>query len=287
MIYFCYPYRGTALPVLPDGARWIGGRGDLSVGHLDVENAGSGSLALEVAGLVNEWDVVVPVTEEAVLPVVAAARETGARSMGWGAALACTYRARQREVLPPELSPEWMTVPFEGHLKRATSEMGQGVLHIHRDDARLAPWMDGPFESILERHIDGPQFEITVLVDGAQRIRCGVPLRQHWAGLITSYERCPEHQGDLVRVARKVVGALGLRWCAACLELRLSKEGWKVVEVNGRLGWDPDPVQTGYAKGVFEGQSDLEALVEHLTTEPLEQSELQALTMRCEEVGVR
>ena len=104
----------------------------------------------------------------------------------------------------------------------------------------------------MEEYLDGPEFSVEML-DGEAVIVVGKHLGPHPDFLELGHD-VPAAVGvdlrrDLVATARAATLALGLTWGAAHVELRLTRSGPRIVEVNPRLAGGMIPIAVTAATG--------------------------------------
>lgn len=206
-----------------------------------------------------------PLTEDDVLPV--AFGPDVACKLPRHAAVNCTSRLALRVALAHTgLNPGWEPVPWgtgDRVVKAPASALSSGVRRIRENgETRLlrkyAPELAD--HGVIEEAVHGPQYEQDGFVlDGF--VRYFHPLLQHWDAAgerIVRYERlnpndwAGEFQYGLRAAVAVAVRAAGLDNCPFCCELRWQHHrGWKVIELNARLGedaglaalmWDADPL---------------------------------------------
>lgn len=206
----------------------------------------------------DEGEYVMPLTEEAVLPVAFGDWGDGKR-LSPEAALCCTSRYAQRMALKGTgLNPQWQIGPVwdDMVLKAPASAMNSGVWHLHPtwESQRLAEYAPNlSRRSVVEQYMDGPQYQVDGFVlDGRDFV--AVPIQQTWHGeYIAEYrsvkgEELPKVLQD---AAIRAVRAVRLDNCPFCVELRFHEGAPRVVEINARFGedprladvWDMDPVR--------------------------------------------
>ncbi|WP_028648819.1 ATP-grasp domain-containing protein [Nocardiopsis sp. CNT312] len=112
---------------------------------------------------------------------------------------------------------------------------------------------EGPGRALVEGYMDGPEFSVETFDDrvvGVTAKHLGEPPRfletghEHPAPLPADRERA------LGETALAALAALGLGWGPAHVELRLTTDGPRIVEVNPRLGGGMIPALVEAATGV-------------------------------------
>lgn len=269
MIYLAYPYEDPVVEEV-DGVRFVGhGLENLpSVPASDAEIASPAQLVRELKMLLSPEDTVVPIAEEAVLPVCDAASKAQCTSMSFGAAISCSDRVIQRACLDKvHLSPHYHVldpsmrtgIPFPFVLRARASMQSDGVAvvsnlseyhgaiekvlsggkpHLDRISAVTGHGIDPTL--IIEEFCPGPIYEISVLLSDVFEWSWH-PLYEHWdrpAGKIVGYEKVRDITTirDLREIANLATRSLGLTWCVASVEI--AGPPWRVIEVNARPGWD-------------------------------------------------
>ena len=187
-------------------------------------------------------EFLMPLVEESVLD--AAQSLFDGRRLSLTAAVNCTSRLALRVALSTtDLNPAWQPFVWQpGVVKAPASCLNLGVRFLPENEYidRLrgaAPALAGC--GVVESLITGEAWEL----DGwIKRGRIGFfhPLRQEWndgGDKILGYRRDAPHSG-LFEAVQIAVAAAGLNDSAFCAEMRRSADGWKLIELNARLGED-------------------------------------------------
>jgi hypothetical protein len=167
------------------------------------------------------------------------------RKLSVTAAVNCISRFRFRTVLDStDLNPAWKPVPWLGEavLKAPASVMNSGVYRLFGNDETNLLQQYSPELAclgVIEEWVPEPQYELDGFILG-KKISFFHPLLQSWKGeAIVSYERHEPPQPGLREAVQTAVQAVGLDDCPFCAEVRWHKGGWKIIELNARLGKDP------------------------------------------------
>ena len=218
----------------------------------------------DLAVLARQGDLVIHFSEEG-LPVVAkVAGLLGCVGIPRQAAWCCLDRKSQRttldnttynvrwdvEAVPKNLDPPYV-------IKAPISVLNQGTEICENPATILAAashvrhrpffWrhrvelLYGAFDYtyLVEEYATGTMYEVDGISGADGIVRTFRPIRQiwDWANMkIVGYEVEQEHKDELIEVAHTAVEALGIRWSGWCVEIK--GPPWKVIEVNGRLGFD-------------------------------------------------
>lgn len=257
MLIFCYPDEHA-----PTGLALPAGCSVLTDRDLDwcpsLQGPPVSDLAAVERAVRKLKGVLVPLSEEAVLPVLAHTAQAPT-------ALVCSHRIYLRQRLDsraPHLNPVYWTNrrPDRAGLhwvKVAASTLSRGVAQIdfpadkpehvlpelrisaREELLRLARYTY-PNDYLVEEHVPGPQFEITGVVEKPGAVRWFIPLQQHWAGnVIAEYEPELDLIDELENVGNQVVKALEIRQSFVCIEMKMARNKvWKVIEAHCRLGDD-------------------------------------------------
>lgn len=188
-----------------------------------------------------------PLCEESVLETAFNHSFSGLRRLSKNAALACVSRYCQRRALErgaPDLNPGWAPITKwpkgRAVVKAPASCLASGVRILDEDFYVRELLLYAPKAAIgvVEEFVEGPQWELDGFVIGGE-FRAFRHLLQHWSdGRIVHYE--PSFAEGLENAVKRAIRAVGLDECPFCAEMRLSAEGWKVVELHARLGEDKD-----------------------------------------------
>lgn len=264
-LLLCYPYgrRGGATPmesvdqdvatlVHPeDQYGWPG-----AIDARDPTEYDEADLWREIARHARPGDLLVPMSEEAILPCAYAALVSAGqyRSVhSWPTALALTDRVVQRRALDvTPYNPSWSVLqePIAGTVVRQRRSIrSRGVaLSVRPDMSGSCSW------GLKEQEAPGEQFEVTGIC-GPLPAFCGIA-RQVWSSdgtRIERYEAITDRFAleGLDRFVEWVLGALGVRLGVWNIEFRYlesrynegaesRREGlYTAIEVNGRPGWEP------------------------------------------------
>jgi len=188
-----------------------------------------------------------PLTEASVLRTAFDPKYAHLRRLSKQAALACTSRLVQRAALAGTgFNPRWQPCPWQPGVVKApvsVENLGVGYLRANwytRNLARYAPELKEM--GVVEEWIEGEAWEQDgYAVNG--RLGWFWPLKQHWARnrtKIRKYERAPSFAGpsELRDATAEVVRTVGLSDACFCCEWRLTQRGWKLIEIQARLGQD-------------------------------------------------
>jgi len=191
--------------------------------------------------------VAMPLTEASVLKTAFDPQYSHLRRLSKSAALACTSRLAQRVALASTgFNPHWEPCPWRPGVVKApvsVENLGVGYLRANwytRNLARYAPELKGM--GVVEEWVEGEAWEQDgYIVNG--RISWFWPLQQFWTPSrtkIRKYKRAAKFSGpsELRDATSEVVRTLGLSDSCFCTEWRLTKRGWKLIEIQARLGQD-------------------------------------------------
>jgi hypothetical protein len=191
--------------------------------------------------------VAMPLTEAMVLRTAFDAKYDHLRRLSPAAALACTSRLAQRVALASTgFNPRWQPCPWQpGVVKAPVSVENTGVGYLRanwytRNLKRYAPELASM--GVVEEWVEGEAWELDgYIVNG--RLGWFWPLQQHWTRdqtKIRKYHRARSFAGpsELRDATAEVVRTLGLADSCFCSEWRLTKRGWKLIEIQARLGQD-------------------------------------------------
>ncbi|ESW94796.1 hypothetical protein X769_31870 [Mesorhizobium sp. LSJC268A00] len=109
-------------------------------------------------------------------------------------------------------------------------------------------WLSSP-KILVEEFAQGPHYiahTMGIEVIGIETAEFGPP--PHFVfreGIFPAPLDDDEHE-RIAHVSLSCLRALGLGWGPACIELRWTKRGPVVIEVNPRLGAGPEPIQLAY-----------------------------------------
>ena len=169
------------------------------------------------------------------------------RRLSTTAAIACTSRLAQRVALASTgFNPKWQPCPWQsGVVKAPVSISNEGVGYLRanwytRNLKRYAPELAGL--GVVEEWLEGEPWEQDgYIING--RIGWFWPLKQFWIRKqtkIRKYERHHSFAGPpgLQESTEAVVRTIGLNDSCFCTEWRLTKGGWKLIEIQARLGAD-------------------------------------------------
>jgi hypothetical protein len=188
-----------------------------------------------------------PLTERSVLEVARTC--TSARKLPLKAALNCTSRLALRVALAAtNLNPKWH--PFEwcgpSVVKAPASSANLGIAFLPPSEyigylQAAAP--DLARFGVVEELVEGPQYELDGFVLRSE-VRPFCPLLQHWnedANKILGYERKEPPGREWLDACLAAIRAVGITDAPFCIELRhdVRRGGWKIIEINARLGEDP------------------------------------------------
>jgi S-sulfo-L-cysteine synthase (3-phospho-L-serine-dependent) len=121
-------------------------------------------------------------------------------------------------------------------------------------------------EYLIEEYLEGPEFSVELFLKDEQAIFSIVTEKLTTAlpyfveishTLPTSSYR--ENQTDIINVAIRAVLALGINNGPSHVEIKLTKEGPKIIEVNGRPGGDnisTDLLEASFGINIFEATVD-------------------------------
>ncbi len=212
-----------------------------------------------------DWAVVaMPLNEASVLRTAFDATYTGYRRLSRTAALAATSRLAQRVALASTgLNPKWQPCPWQsGVVKAPTSVENQGVGYLPanwytRNLRRYARELSSI--GVVEEWLEGEAWEQDGYIVKGQ-LGWFWPLRQHWDPRntkIRKYQRAKTLPGpDGLRESTAiVVRTIGLADCCFCAEWRLTKNGWRLIEIQARLGQDE-----GLAELMVDGGKPLQTV---------------------------
>ncbi|HME06064.1 MAG TPA: hypothetical protein VKG25_03405 [Bryobacteraceae bacterium] len=212
-----------------------------------------------------DWAVVaMPLTEACVLRTAFDPSYNAYRRLSRTAALGATSRLAQRVSLASTgFNPKWQPCPWQsGVVKAPTSVENQGVGYLRanwytRNLHRYAPELSAI--GVVEEWLDGEAWEQDGYIVKGQ---CGWfwPLRQRWdssSTKIRKYQRAKTVLGpdDLREATAIAVRTIGLDDCCFCAEWRLTKKGWKLIEIQARLGQDE-----GLAELLVDGGKPLQTV---------------------------
>lgn len=228
-------------------------------------------------------DLVVPITEEAILSAAYINHKLGLSGLSITSALNCVCRARQRskiDTINPNMNPLWIRADRAYSLpdwqkcvvKAGSSTRGHGVLladclqnldlskliqrvnqSAYYELARTARFMQTKPVTIIEHYIEGEQFEISGIIDKEGKIcHWFNVLYQTWSqGKIIGYESVDNRKTDELRLlAEKIVKGFNFRGCGFNIEFR----GNKVIEVHPRLGEDLGEYESKLSPGISSAQ---------------------------------
>lgn len=189
------------------------------------------------------------------------------RRLSRGAALNCTSRLALRVALASTgLNPEWWPYLYDpllsgvGRVIKAPASCANNGIRALLPTEHTALLESVAPElarfGVVERYVEGPQFEMDGFVIGG-RVHFFHPILQRWndAGdRIVAYEReePDKHQPGFREAVEMAVKAVGLDDAPFCAELRITAEGWKLIEIHARLGedlglselmWDTSPLE--------------------------------------------
>ena len=209
------------------------------------------SVSKKLTSMVNEGDLIVPMTEEAVLVTACAIRDSDAKGLSMSSALACTDRMTQRSYLDyVGLNPKWSLQGIENPVLKApysvknkgVSFNGENVLGNVQPFLQRIQTLTGRKLGYLlkEERLVGDHYEVNGINAGStDPIELFDPIKQTWSGdKITQYDKV-EDLGlvrELAKVAVCTVSALGINWAGWCVEIM--GPPFRVVEAHARLGWD-------------------------------------------------
>jgi hypothetical protein len=191
--------------------------------------------------------VAMPLTEASVLRTAFDPKYAHLRRLSKNAALACTSRLAQRVALASTgFNPRWQPYPWQPGVVKApvsVENIGVGYLRANwytRNLARHAPELAG--WGVVEEWLEGEAWEQDGYVVN-ERLGWFWPLQQYWTqnrAKIRKYKRARSFSGpsELRDATAEVVRALGLSDACFCSEWRLTKRGWKLIEIQARLGQD-------------------------------------------------
>ena len=220
----------------------------------DPERTLPSDMVEEIAGCIGEGDVLVPMSEEAVLPCAYVGLTTNKHdvsAMPWPVAMALSERPIQRRLLDAVgLSPDWSVIalPNRWDVTRLPRSVGGAGVHV----PRLPPWRDPPWGS-QEARVQGDHYDLQgiVLQEGERD-----DVRVHWlaahhvlwapgpGGVVDRYEHVSNpRERRLYHAGYQAVSALGIPWGPVNVELVVGPDGPRVIEVHGRLGWESDDVE--------------------------------------------
>jgi len=169
------------------------------------------------------------------------------RRLSTTTAIACTSRLAQRVALASTgFNPKWQPCPWQsGVVKAPVSISNEGVGYLRanwytRNLKRYAPELAGM--GVVEEWLDGEAWEQDGYIIN-DRIGWFWPLKQFWVRKqtkIRKYERARSFAGPagLRESTEAVVRTVGLSDSCFCSEWRLTKRGWKLIEIQARLGAD-------------------------------------------------
>lgn len=167
------------------------------------------------------------------------------RKLSKAAALNCISRFQFRTILDGTgLNPAWHPVPWLGDavLKAPASAMNSGVYRLFgNEETDLLQKYSSELArfGVIEEWIPEPQYELDGFIVG-KKLSFFYPLLQTWKGeSVAGYERREPPQPGFVEAVARAVQAVGLDDCPFCAEARWHKGGWKIIELNARLGKDP------------------------------------------------
>jgi len=191
--------------------------------------------------------VAMPLTEASVLKTAFDPRYSHLRRLSKSAALACTSRLVQRVALATTgFNPRWEPYPWRPGVVKApvsVENLGVGYLRANwytRNLARYAPELSAL--GVVEEWVEGEAWEQDgYIVNG--HIGWFWPLQQFWTASgtkIRKYKRARSFAGpaELRDATAEIVRTLGLSDCCFCTEWRRTKRGWKLIEIQARLGQD-------------------------------------------------
>ena len=191
--------------------------------------------------------VAMSLTEAWVLRTAFDPKYSHLRRLSTTAALACTSRLAQRVALASTgFNPKWQPCPWQsGVVKAPASVQNEGVGYLRanwytRNLRRYAPELAGM--GVVEEWLEGEAWEQDGYIVN-DRIGWFWPLKQFWIRhqtKIRKYERARSFAGPpgLRDSTEEVVRTLGLSDSCFCTEWRLTKRGWKLIEIQARLGQD-------------------------------------------------
>lgn len=169
------------------------------------------------------------------------------RRLSPAAALACSSRLAQRVALASTgFNPRWQPCPWQPGVVKApvsVENVGVGYLRANwytRNLKRYAPELAAM--GVVEEWVEGEAWELDgYVVNG--RLGWFWSLQQHWSSdrkKIRRYKRAKSFTGpsELRDATAEVVRTLGLTDSCFCSEWRLTKRGWKLIEIQARLGQD-------------------------------------------------
>jgi hypothetical protein len=191
--------------------------------------------------------VAMPLTEASVLKTAFDPKYSHLRRLSTKAALACTSRLAQRVALAGTgFNPRWQPCPWQPGVVKApvsVENLGVGYLRANwytRNLARYAPELAAC--GVVEEWLDGEAWEQDGFIVNA-RLGWFWPLKQYWMPnrtKIRKYQRAKTFAGppELRDATSDVVRVLGLSDACFSSEWRLTKRGWKLIEIQARLGQD-------------------------------------------------
>lgn len=219
--------------------------------------------ALEIAGGIIEVakrinaDLIVPISEDAVLPCGAATTALNLnRGINFEIAKRCVDRKLQREALPEDLNPKWVVnkdldYPFVRKEPKSSANSGVTIIWDHDfvteavvNQQRKPNLLDsaiGGYSYISEEYIDARQYEVSGCIYKNGTVELNNILLQRWLlprlAIISDYVVLSKEPDGIVDTVIRAIKSLGLNNCLFCVELR--GPPWKIIEVNGRSGEEP------------------------------------------------
>lgn len=219
---------------------------------------------------------ILALSEEAVLSVALAGQKAGVPAISREAARCVSSRYALRAALAPlasrrghRVNPEWQPanehLEFDGPyvVKAAASSHSRGVeLVEHRGAVRGAververrAYLElhrlrdmgygRPPDSlaIVEAFVEGPQYCLNGIIKNGEVTQLFCPVLQHWTEDRRFIERYTPIEDEQLGVELATYGAdvayqLGLDFCGFNIEVRVTDEGFVVIDAHARLGED-------------------------------------------------
>lgn len=132
-------------------------------------------------------------------------------------------------------------------LKKPVSNGSKDVFHIENENEfditvkKLAKQLQG-MPLLMEEFIEGPQYVVEVIVIDALPIIVAViqqEIVQEYTFIVTAYDIVIEMDEAVYRslwkTVNSIIAEIGLDYGACHFEMRLSSNGWKVIELNPRI----------------------------------------------------
>ncbi|MET8557125.1 ATP-grasp domain-containing protein [Streptomyces sp. NPDC004959] len=244
--------------------------GDLVVDHeiadpRDTDAVVAAGLALaarhEIGGVLT-WD------EYALLPAAALTERLGLRGNSVEAVLACRDKGTTRRLLDEAGVPSARSVRVQSAheaaqaaaaigypvvLKPASHAASIGVIKVAHPEALRAAWEfantgageQGPegYGVLVEEYLDGPEVSVECMTLAGESVALAVTRKEvAFAPFFEEVGHTVERDDPLLPlvapVARQALAALGVTDGISHVEMRVTKNGPRIIEVNARIGGD-------------------------------------------------